>query len=100
MDSYVKIYRSFTPRRFYLKAFNSEDYEYMWMSRTYRWLWLARWHGVRAARKHLALGALVASGRKVKIISMNRLSHSPGFFEESKELRGWSTRIFIERIEL
>lgn len=99
MGDYLKIYRRWTPRGYFLKAFNNENYEYMWVSRSYPWLWLAKWHGIKAARKYLA-GKTLASDHQVDITSLRKISHGDGFFEQHKVPGGTVSRIFIEQVNL
>lgn len=100
MGDYVRIYRSFSPKAYYLKIFNADGYEYMWKSGYFRWLWLAKWHGVWKARKYLATDATQIAPQVEKITSFTP-SMREGLFEaRRKENGGTSVRIFIEQVEL
>lgn len=100
MSDRVRIYRSFTPKSYYLLIFNGEDYQYQWKSRYYRWLWLARWHGVRAARKYLKRAtSLVPERPKRRVLSLEARS-AGGLFEHAQVGKKLQTRIFIEQVTL
>lgn len=104
MGDYIRIYRAFTPHNrlwghFYVKAFSEDHHEYMWTSRDYPWLWMAKWLGPKAARAYISKGLAQVEPSPMEIVRLNP-ALSGVTFETRKVPGGISTRVYIEKIQL